>query len=106
MSDLFKRMCKMSCNLVKIIDETKDNEERLKLWARFVQITEQINILPHIQFDESEDFYWETVEKIKDTERVFNEFIEHEEELTYVFHQLSEIIANVDRILLTWKLEN
>ena len=106
MSDLLKEMCIMSGKLKDFINETQDKEERKKLWAKYQEINKHIENLAKKVFDENDGFYKETIEKIIDIERVIKEFKENQIELVNVFVHLIDIIANVEKILLGWKIGN
>ena len=106
MSDLFKETCTLSGKLNDLIDATKDKEERKKLWAKYQEINKHIENLAGQVFDENDDFYRDTIENIIATESVIKEFKENQIELVNVFVHLIDIIANVEKILLGWKMEN
>jgi cell fate (sporulation/competence/biofilm development) regulator YlbF (YheA/YmcA/DUF963 family) len=106
MSELLKEMCTLSGKLKKFIEETKDNKEKQKLLARYLDITEQIDKHGNKEFEENDDFYRDTIKKIKDTERLIKEFKDNQSELVHVFINLSDIIGNVEKILLGWKITN
>jgi hypothetical protein len=106
MSDLFKEMCTLSGKLNDFIDETKDKEERQKLLALFFKVNEQCEKIAHQEFDENDDFYLDTIDNIIDTERLIKEFKANQIKLINVFVYLIDIIANVEKIILGWKLVN
>jgi hypothetical protein len=106
MSDLFKEMCTLSGKLNDLIDDTKDKDERQNLLALFFKVNELCEKIAHQEFDENDDFYRDTIENIMDTERLIKEFKQNQVKLINVFVHLIDIIANVEKIILGWKISN
>lgn len=106
MSDLFKEMCTLAGKLSKFIDETKDVEERKKLWAKYQEINKHIEKIANQAFDENDYFYRDTIKNIMATESVIEEFKGNQIKLVNVLVHLIDIIANVEKILLGWKITN
>ena len=88
------------------INETKDTEERKYLLEKYFQITAQMKKLSNDIFDENDGFSRNTIDKIKDTERVIKEFNTNRIDLINVFVHIIDIIANVEKIILGWKTGN
>jgi hypothetical protein len=101
-SDLFIEMFKLSGKLNDLIDETKDKKEEEKLLALFFKVNDKCEKLAQKEFDENDDFYRDTIENIIDTERLIKDFKANQIKLINVFEHLTNIIANVERILLDW----
>jgi hypothetical protein len=106
MSDLFKEMCTMAGKLSNFIGETKDVEDRKKLWEKYQEINKQIGKIAGVKFEENDFFYSNTIENITDTERVIKEFKAKQIKLVNVFVHLIDIIANVEKIIIGWKITN
>jgi hypothetical protein len=98
MSDLFKEMCSLSGKLSDFSDEIKDKEEKHKLLELYLIVTGLCEKIADQEFDENDDFYRDTIEKILDTGRVTKEFIENQIKLVEVFDHLNTIIDNVINI--------
>jgi hypothetical protein len=80
MSELFKEMCFLSGKLNDLIAEK--------------------------EFDENDDFYIDTIEKIMDTERLIKDFKAKQLNLINIFVHIIDIIANVEKIILGWKISS
>ena len=106
MSELLKEMCTMSGRLSTLINQTKTVEERKKIWSRYLEINGQIERLVCKEFDEDEEFYRETVDKIKDTETVINKSKENSFGADDVLSHVSNIIAHVEKIIIEWEIVN
>jgi hypothetical protein len=106
MSDLFKEMCALAGKISKFIGETEDVEEREKLWIKYHEVNKQIEKIAGEKFEENDYFYKNTIENITDTERVIKEFKANQIKLVNVFVHIIDIIANVEKILLGWKITN
>ena len=103
MSDLFKEMCSLSGKINDFIDATKDKDDRQKLLALFFKVNELCEKIAHKEFDENDDFYRDTLEKIIYTDQLIKEFKANQFKLTNVLIHLIDIIANVEKIILGWK---
>jgi hypothetical protein len=106
MSDLFKEMCRLSGKLSDFIDKTKDKEKSQNLLEIFFKVNALCEKIAKQEFDENDHFYRDTIEKIIDTEQVIKEFKANQIKLINVFVYLIDIIANVEKILLGWKITN
>ena len=98
MSDLFKEMCSLSGKLSDFVDNIKDKEDRKNLLELYLKVTGLCEKIAKKEFDENDDFYRDTIEKIMDTGRVINEFKENHIILTVVFDHINLIIDNVINI--------
>jgi len=98
MSDLFKEMCSLSGKLSNFVDDIKDKEDRENLLKIFFKVNELCEKVAKKEFDENNDFYRDTIEKIMDTGGVIKEFKENHIKLTEVFDHLNTIIDNVINI--------
>lgn len=96
----------MAGNLTQLIDKTDDLNVRKRLWERYVDLKDQIDKMANLQFEENDDFYKETIEKIIETEALFKDYEENQEKLLQVLKQISDIIASVGLIFYGWQLEN
>jgi CRISPR/Cas system-associated endonuclease Cas3-HD len=96
----------MAGKLSNFIGETKDVEERKKLWKKYHELNKQIEKIAHEEFEENDFFYRNTIENITDTERVIKKFKENQINLVNLMVHLIDIIANVEKILLGWKITN
>ena len=105
MLELLKEMCNLAGNLSNVIEKTGKSKDQKKLWARYVDLVNQIDKLGRITFDENDKVYQETIDKIKNTEKLFKEFIDNQAKLAGIFRPLTSIIANVEKMLLGWKIE-
>ena len=99
MSDLFKEMCRLSGKLSDFSDEIKNKEEKHKLLALHLIVTGLCEQVSDQEFDENDDFYRDTIEKILAAGGVIKEFKENNIELIDVFVHISDIIANVEKII-------
>jgi hypothetical protein len=99
MSDLFREMCSLSGKLSDFSDEIKDKEEKHKLLELYLIVTGLCEKLADQEFDDNDDFYRDTIEKIMDTGRVIKEFKENHIKLTEVFVHINDIIAIVEKII-------
>jgi hypothetical protein len=106
MTDLFKEMCSLSGKLNDFIDETKGKEERQNLLEIFFKVNGLCEKIAKKKFDENDDFYRDTIDKIMDTERLIKEFKENQIKRINVFVHIIDIIANVEKIILGWKTGN
>ena len=95
MSDLFKEMCLLSGKLSDFVDYIKDKEDRKNLLQFYLKVTGLCEQVSNQEFDENDDFYLDTIEKIMDTGRVINEFKENQIKLMDVFDHLTATINNV-----------
>ena len=105
-SDLFKEMCALSGKLNDLIDKTKEKDERQNLLEIFFKVNQLCEKIAGQEFDENDDFYRDTIENIIDTERMIKEFNANQIKLVNVFVHLIDIIANVEKIILGWKIPN
>ena len=98
MSDLFKEMCSLSGKLSGFVDDVKDKKDKKNLLEFYLKVTGLCEQVSNQEFDENDDFYRDTIEKIIDTGRVIKAFKENQIELTEVFDHLTAIINNVINI--------
>ena len=98
MSDLFKEMCLLSGKLSDFVDFIKDKEDRKNLLEFYLKVTGLCEQVSNQEFDENDDFYLDTIEKIMDTGRVIKAFKENQIKLMDVFDHLTDIINNVINI--------
>jgi hypothetical protein len=106
MSELFKEMCFLSCKFNDLIDKTKDKEKRQNLLELFFKVNQLCEKIAEKEFDENDDFYIDTIEKIMDTERLIKDFKAKQLNLINIFVHLIDIIANVEKIILGWKISS
>jgi len=106
MTDLFKEMCRLSGKLSDFIDKTKDKEKTQYLLEIFFKVNALCKKIAKKKFDENDDFYRDTIDKIMDTERLIKEFKENQIKRINVFVHIIDIIANVEKIILGWKTGN
>ena len=106
MLEILREMCTLAGKLKDFINETENEEEKKILWERYEEINKQIEKFAGTQFDENDDFFRDTIDKILDTERVFKDFKANQIKLINVFVYLIDIIANVEKIILGWKTGN
>ena len=86
---------------VRLIHGMKDNDVPYQV---SLDLVNQIDKLGRITFDENDKVYQETIDKIKNTEKLFKEFIDNQAKLAGIFRTLTSIIANVEKMLLGWKI--
>ena len=98
MSELFKEMCSLSGKLSDFVDYIKEKEDRKNLLALHLKVTGLCDQVSNQEFDENDDCYRDTIEKIIDTGRVIKAFKENQIELSEVFDHLTAIINNVINI--------
>ena len=98
MSELFKEMCSLSGKLSGFVDYIKEKKAKENLLSLFFIVNELCEKIAKKEFDENDDFYLDTIEKIMDTVRVINEFKENKILLTEVFDHLTSINDNVKKI--------
>ena len=91
-------MCSLSGKLSYFVDYIKDNEDRKNLLEFYLKVTGLCEQVSNQEFDENDDFYLDTIEKIMDTGSLIKEFKENQIELTEVFDHLNIIINNVINI--------
>jgi hypothetical protein len=106
MSELFKEMCFLSGKLNDLIDKTKEKEKRQNLLELFFKVNQLCEKIAEKEFDENDDFYRDTVENIMDTERLIKDFKAKQLKLINIFVHIIDIIANVEKIILGWKISN
>jgi hypothetical protein len=106
MTELFKEMCRLSGKLSDFIDKTKDKEKIQNLLEIFFKVNALCEKIAKLKFDENDDFYRDTIEKIIDTERMIKEFKANQIKRINVFVHIIDIIANVEKIILGWKTGN
>ena len=99
MSDLFKEMCSLSGQLCDFSDEIKDPEEKKKLLKLYLTVTGLCEKIAGQEFDEDDDFYRDTIDKILDTGRVIKEFKENRIKMEDLSDHLNTIIVNVEMIM-------
>ena len=98
MSDLFKEMCSLSGKLSDFVDYIKDKEDRKNLLEFYLKVTGLCEQVSNQEFDENDDFYRDTIEKIMDTGRVIKAFKKNQIKLMDVVDHLNTIIDNVINI--------
>ena len=98
MSDLFKEMCSLSGQLSDFSDVIKDPEEKKQLLKLYLTVTGLCEKIAGPEFDENDDFYRDTIEKILETGRLIKEFKENRIILVDVFAHLNAIIDSVEKI--------
>ena len=98
MSDLFKEMCSLSGKLSNFVDYIKDKEDRKNLLEFYLKVTGLCEQVSNQEFDENDDFYRDTIEKIMDTGRVIKAFKKNQIKLMDVVDHLNTIIDNVINI--------
>ncbi|UCH95149.1 MAG: hypothetical protein JSV88_33570 [Candidatus Aminicenantes bacterium] len=103
---LLKELCQMSGQLSEIINKTNDKEELDKLREQHIKITELIDKTGKIQFNENDKYYRDTIKKFKDTEKVFKAFAANQIEIMEMLKSITDIIANVERMIMVWELIN
>jgi hypothetical protein len=106
MTDLLKEMCRFSGKLSDFIYKTKDKEKSQNLLEIFFKVNSLCEKIAKQKFDENDDFYRDTIEKIMDTERLIKEFKANQIKRINVFVHIIDIIANVEKIILGWKTSN
>ena len=106
MTELFREMCRLSGKLSNFIDKTKDKEKTQNLLEIFFKVNALCEKIAEHEFDENDDFYIDTIEKIMDTERLIKEFNKNQIKRINVFVHIIDIIANVEKIILGWKTTN
>ena len=99
MSDLFKEMCALSGKLSDFSDEIKDKKEKHKLLELYLIVTGLCEKIAVQEFDENDDFYRDTIEKILDTGQVIKEFKANQIKPVDVFKHLKAIIDSIEKIL-------
>ena len=95
MSDLFKEMCSLSGKLSSFVDDIKDKEDKKNMLALYLKVTGLCEKISKKEFEENDDFYQDTIDKIMDTGRVIKEFRESQIKMTEVVDHLTAIINNV-----------
>jgi cell fate (sporulation/competence/biofilm development) regulator YlbF (YheA/YmcA/DUF963 family) len=98
MSDLFKEMCSLSGKLSYFVDYIKDKEDKKNLLEFYLKVTGMCEQVSNQEFDENDDFYLDTIEKIMDTGSLIKEFKEKKIKLMDVLDHLNTIINNVINI--------
>ena len=91
-------MCSLSGQLSDFSDEIKDTEEKKKLLKLFLTVTGLCEKIAGQKYDENDEFYRDTLEKILDTGRLIKEFKENRIILVDVFAHLNAIIDSVEKI--------
>ena len=99
MSNLLKEMCSLAGKLSNFVDYLQDKDENEKLLELNLKVNELIEKMPYQEFDENDDFYLDTIEKIIDTGGVIKAFKENHIKLVDVFDHLNTIIKNVIKIM-------
>ena len=64
MSDLFKEMCSLAGKLSDFVDGIKNDEARKNLLALHLKVTVLCERVSNQEFDENDDFYRDTIEKM------------------------------------------
>ena len=95
MSELFKEMCSLAGKLSSFVDYIKDKDDKKNILSFHLKITGLCEQVPNQEFDENDDFYLDTIEKIRDTVHVIKAFKENKSKLTEVVDHLNTIIENV-----------
>ena len=98
MSELFTYMWALTGKLSGFADYIKEKEAKENLLSIFFIVNELCEKIAKKEFEENDDLYLDTIEKIMDTGRVINEFKENKILLTEVFDHLTAIIDNVKKI--------
>ena len=106
MTELFKEMCRLSGKLSDLIDKTKDTEKSQNLLEIFFKVNALCERIAEQEFDENDDFYRDTIERILYTEHMIKEFKAKQIKLINVFVHIIDIIANVEKIILGWRTPN
>jgi hypothetical protein len=83
-------------NLVDYLQDKKDKQNLLELHLKVTELCEKI---PGKEFDENDDFYFLTNEKIMHTGQVIKEFKENHIKLFNVFYHINNIIKDVIKIM-------
>jgi cell fate (sporulation/competence/biofilm development) regulator YlbF (YheA/YmcA/DUF963 family) len=91
-------MCSLSGKLSGFVDGVKNDEDRKDLLEFYLKVTGLCEQVSNQEFDENDDCYRDTIEKIIDTGRVIKAFKENQIKLTEVFDHLTAIIDNVKKI--------
>ena len=105
MSELLKEMCTMSGRLSPMINKVKPVANRVEVWTRYLEINSLIERLVGKEFDQKEQFYCETLDKIKESEIVINRYRGNPDDLIQVKIHISNIIADVEKIITLWEMD-